>query len=45
MLMPIACTISRLLAPARMAMPMRVRAITTYSASATAMQTADMNNR
>ena len=45
MLTPIAWTISRLLAPARIIMPSRVRASTKYSPSATAMHTAEMNKR
>ncbi|KAG1245906.1 hypothetical protein G6F65_020976 [Rhizopus arrhizus] len=43
--MPSEPVISRLLAPARSIMPRRVREITQYSSSATAMPTAEMNSR
>ncbi|MNS50284.1 hypothetical protein D3C72_829270 [compost metagenome] len=43
--MPRDAVISRLLAPARSIMPSRVREITQYSSSATAMPTAEMNSR
>ena len=45
MSMPRPSAISRLLVPARMRMPSRVRWITTYISTASTMQTPDMNRR